>query len=257
MKQNLKIVGIFSLAVFAGFLVSGIGLHSLILNKLGVLQELSAQKVSFWQFLPTLLSESFFFLILMIVVLSFLVLPFLKSRGTSLESSPVRSQKESDFLKSLGEMPLELSRFEAQSFVQKIVDQQKKAMESSITWHVNVEEGLEIEADRSRFEQVLHHFLENAGQAVTAKTDPWVKLEVWSEDDWLAVHISDNGVGVKPENAEKIFQPFFTTRGKDNAMGVGLSFSKYIIEQHQGEIHLSSSDQGTLFEISIPQSEAK
>jgi len=70
------------------------------------------------------------------------------------------------------------------------------------------------------------------------------------------ISISDTGIGVKPEDNEKIFEPFF--RGKnilelDNqGTGLGLYISKLIILQHNGRIWFESINNGTKFSFSIP-----
>jgi signal transduction histidine kinase len=65
------------------------------------------------------------------------------------------------------------------------------------------------------------------------------------------MQIEDSGPGLDPEQAERIFQPFFTT--KPQGLGMGLSISRSIIEAHGG--HLSarrSSSHGTVFEFRLP-----
>ena len=67
---------------------------------------------------------------------------------------------------------------------------------------------------------------------------------------WL-VEIADSGAGILPEQLEKIFTPFYTT--KDNGTGLGLSVSYGIVKDHGGEIEVESSPgEGTRFRIVIP-----
>jgi signal transduction histidine kinase len=59
------------------------------------------------------------------------------------------------------------------------------------------------------------------------------------------------GVGLDPNNVERIFTPFFTT--KPNGMGMGLSISRSIIEAHGGKLWASlNTDKGTTFHFSLP-----
>lgn len=68
--------------------------------------------------------------------------------------------------------------------------------------------------------------------------------------------IADNGHGIPEEHRDKIFKPFFTTK-EDRGNGLGLAFSKEIVERHRGKIWMRSSvgpaNSGTTFRISLPE----
>jgi signal transduction histidine kinase len=69
--------------------------------------------------------------------------------------------------------------------------------------------------------------------------------------DWVEVSIRDTGVGVAPENLDKVFEPYFTT--KDVGIGLGLALTKQILEQHGGGIALSSElGKGTVVRLRLP-----
>ncbi|MDZ8050199.1 MAG: sensor histidine kinase [Aulosira sp. ZfuVER01] len=74
------------------------------------------------------------------------------------------------------------------------------------------------------------------------------------EDDWVAIHISDNGPGMCEEVKAKLFNPFFTTKAVGKGTGLGLSISRQIIvEKHGGSIDCQSTPgKGTEFIIKIP-----
>jgi signal transduction histidine kinase len=68
------------------------------------------------------------------------------------------------------------------------------------------------------------------------------------------LRVSDSGPGVPPENREKIFQPFFTS--KDEGTGLGLSISRRIVSEHGGTLELdTASNAGATFIISLPLKE--
>jgi len=67
------------------------------------------------------------------------------------------------------------------------------------------------------------------------------------------VRFSDTGGGITQENMDKIFQPFFTTKGEGKGTGLGLAISRNIISQHQGNIRVESElNKGTTFIITLP-----
>jgi signal transduction histidine kinase len=69
----------------------------------------------------------------------------------------------------------------------------------------------------------------------------------------VAVAIKDNGVGIKPEEMEHIFRPFFTTKPEVKGTGLGLSVSYGIIKKHHGEIRVESQPgEGAIFTVLLP-----
>jgi histidine kinase len=70
------------------------------------------------------------------------------------------------------------------------------------------------------------------------------------ENNQIAISITDNGTGIKPEIQSKIFDPFFTTKPVGQGTGLGLSISHQIVQQHQGQL-LCSSELGVGTEFTI------
>jgi signal transduction histidine kinase len=86
-------------------------------------------------------------------------------------------------------------------------------------------------------------------------TTPWIQIctKVVAEK-WVAIHITDNGIGVTQEQASKLFDPFFTTKPIGKGTGLGLSISyQIIVEKHGGKLYcISQPHQGAEFVIQIP-----
>jgi signal transduction histidine kinase len=77
-------------------------------------------------------------------------------------------------------------------------------------------------------------------------------LTVTSEGDEALVQVADNGCGMTPEVQAKIWEPFFTTKGKEGT-GLGLDISRKLIVSHGGTITFTSAPgAGTTFEIRLP-----
>ena len=75
---------------------------------------------------------------------------------------------------------------------------------------------------------------------------------------WLVLEISDTGTGIPPELLERIWQPFFTTKGAGKGTGLGLSTVRGIVAGHQGFIELrTEAGLGTTFRVSLPAVESE
>ncbi|HWR15267.1 MAG TPA: ATP-binding protein [Terriglobales bacterium] len=101
--------------------------------------------------------------------------------------------------------------------------------------------------------QVISNLISNAIDAVPL--DGHVTIRVRQLRNHVSITVGDNGHGISPENRERLFQPFFTTK-RDIGTGLGLWVSKGIIEKHRGHIRFRSSTRpgasGTIFSIRLP-----
>ena len=108
--------------------------------------------------------------------------------------------------------------------------------------------------------QVILNLINNSKHAIVNNKveNGHVDIEVTEEDNWVALKVSDNGGGISNENIEKIFEPYFTTKGVSSGTGLGLHISKTIIEKHlNGTIKVYNIDGGVCFEIKIPKAEGE
>lgn len=98
--------------------------------------------------------------------------------------------------------------------------------------------------------QVWTNLIHNAVQAMDNKGE--LKIGVSSEDKYVVVSVTDSGKGIPPEIKDKIFQPFFTTKGAGEGSGLGLDIVRKIIEKHQGKINVESEPGCTTFKVWLP-----
>ncbi len=102
-----------------------------------------------------------------------------------------------------------------------------------------------------KLNQVFMNLLINAGQAMTDKGDVFVRTFV--NDNNIVIEIEDTGTGIAPENLAQIFTPFYTSKPIGEGTGLGLSISHQIIEQHDGEIKVTSElGKGSCFSVFLP-----
>jgi len=109
----------------------------------------------------------------------------------------------------------------------------------------------EIMASQENLERVFLNLFMNAIHAVSGKGKVVLETRLLPSRDMVEIKITDNGPGISPEQQERLFEPFYTT--KENGTGLGLSICQSIIQQHKGTISLeSTSGQGTTFSIRLP-----
>ncbi|MFH2092386.1 MAG: ATP-binding protein [Pseudomonadota bacterium] len=111
--------------------------------------------------------------------------------------------------------------------------------------------------DASQFQQVMLNLFNNAMHAIEERhgsSGGLLKIESDKKDEnCLEIKITDNGAGVSPENIEKIFSPFFTTKPVGQGTGLGLCVCHGIIESFGGTMDVVSEvNVGTTFVINLP-----
>jgi C4-dicarboxylate-specific signal transduction histidine kinase len=111
----------------------------------------------------------------------------------------------------------------------------------------------QVTGDRIQLRQVLLNLITNAIDSMAAKEGPRV-LGVRSEataDGGTMVSVADVGVGIDPQDIDRIFNPLFTT--KSQGMGMGLSICRAMIEAHGGQLRAAAnSPQGAVFQFVLP-----
>ena len=109
---------------------------------------------------------------------------------------------------------------------------------------------MHLHLDGHQIEQVLLNLIKNAIEAcgenpeivVSARPDHCRRIYI--------ISVRDNGSGIKPEDVQRIFVPFFTT--KESGLGIGLSLSRRIVNSHNGSLRVQSTPEGSDFIIQLP-----
>jgi signal transduction histidine kinase len=111
------------------------------------------------------------------------------------------------------------------------------------------DEELIVRGNEGQLVQALLHMLTNGFQASTAGST--VRLELVREGQDAVALVSDEGPGVPPEQAERIFELFETTRLEQQGSGIGLAAARAIARRHGGELELRPTSSGALFALRL------
>lgn len=108
----------------------------------------------------------------------------------------------------------------------------------------------------SQINQVFMNILSNAVQAIEGSGNIWIATQIQKNPDgqeFARISFQDSGKGMTPAVMEKIFDPFFSTKGIGQGTGLGLSISYGIVQSHGGDIQVKSQvGIGTEFIVTIP-----
>ena len=101
------------------------------------------------------------------------------------------------------------------------------------------------------------NLLNNAVEAVGDQEDSWIRLTTAVDGDKVNVSVVDSGDALPPGLAEKLMEPFFTTKdaGLGRGTGLGLTISKKICESHGGELGLDTDSENASFVVTLPIAE--
>ena len=115
-----------------------------------------------------------------------------------------------------------------------------------------------IYGDNLSLEQLFINFILNSRDAIVLKKETIkdlngiITITTTCNDEIVKLIIEDNGIGIPEDIIPKIWTPFFTTKQKGKGTGIGLSLSHRIIKEHNADVLITSSEEGTVFTISFP-----
>lgn len=192
---------------------------------------------------------------------------------TSLEHTLDAAYRGRDLVKQI----LAYSRpGDAEKKTMDMVDSMKetlKFLRASLPSSVKIKESFgnnsyPVKADAVQIQQVLMNIFKNAADAIGSR-DGWIKVKLSethiTEEDrmflqdlepgpYLEISISDNGCGMDKATAERMFNPFFTTKKPGKGTGMGMAVAQRIINSHRGMIRFTSEPgKGTDFHIYLPK----
>ena len=158
-----------------------------------------------------------------------------------------------------GRMELKLTRFPMAALISEIVDNLRPvSLDKDIELGGNSASGeYHVWADRDKITQVLTNLVSNAVKFTPSGGKVKIFLEPVAGGYWLQVGVGDNGPGIPPEEAGRIFDEFYqiSQPGQEKAKGVGLGLAicKKLIDMHGGQIRVESAPgAGSTFYFTVP-----
>ncbi len=146
--------------------------------------------------------------------------------------------------------PVQLQTFLPQ--LVNLVDQRARVENIGIIQQIE-DQLPEIISDAVQLQQVFLNLLNNAIFACRGRPRPEIRIQALQEDNAVVISVADNGCGFRPEDMEKAFRPFFTTKPVGQGIGLGLSTAYGIIKGLGGEITLTSEfNAGSVFQVRLP-----
>lgn len=125
---------------------------------------------------------------------------------------------------------------------------------SAITVHIDItEESLYILGRKGMAEHILMNLCKNAFQAMEKTERKELGIELTGGHSHLVLRVRDTGCGISEDAQQKIFEPFYTTKGSRHGTGLGLSVVRNILSSIGGTIRVESTlGEGTCFSMEIP-----
>jgi PAS domain S-box-containing protein len=116
----------------------------------------------------------------------------------------------------------------------------------------------QVHGNSVKLQQVFTNLILNARDSIADASGHIALATSKGDDGHLLIEVSDNGVGIAPDDVAKIYDPFFTTKGVGRGTGLGLAVTYGIVQEHSGHISVSSTPGlGTTFRITLPTSDPR
>jgi two-component system OmpR family sensor kinase len=166
-----------------------------------------------------------------------------------------------DFSKlELKTLNLEKTKFNINGLINEICNTLEEfANNNGVDVIFNNDKKLEVYLDRTRMRQVIFNLIQNAIKySDKEKEDKFVKIMTKMNNGNLIIVIEDNGIGIKKEDKEKVFDKFYRSDTsltyEIQGTGVGLSIVKDMVELHDGTVELDTNlGKGSTFTITVPR----
>lgn len=158
----------------------------------------------------------------------------------------------------MGTQQLKVGKNDIVHFIQEIYESFKPLSEKKQIHFTNYssESVLSFYFDKDAMEKILFNLLSNAFKYTEAGHN--VSIELLKQNDAVLIKVADTGVGISKEDLSKVFDRFYQVNNKEMNLGsgVGLAFTKRLVELHHGTITAESTkEEGSVFTVTLPISD--
>jgi signal transduction histidine kinase len=145
--------------------------------------------------------------------------------------------------------PLRKERVKLDAVVDEVLELMRRQLEHlSVRVEKRFAPAPEVAVDVARFKRCVMNLVLNGAQAMPSGGP--LRVGVEARNGRVRLEVSDEGPGIPPEVRDRVFEPFVTT--KQDGVGLGLSLTKRIVEDHGGAIGFEPAERGTTFWIELP-----
>ena len=184
-------------------------------------------------------------------------IPKILERSKKIDHQVSRIVKIIDGLRSFShsESSEELEEVSFKTIIESVLNLCEKKL-NDLDVRVEIECGeINLKCHPIQIEQVILNLINNSADAISVMDEKWIKIKTSMRGGFVETSITDAGHGIKEEIANKVMQPFFTTKPIGKGTGLGLSISRSIIESHGGTLLFDPSSANTRFIFLLPKND--
>ena len=164
--------------------------------------------------------------------------------------------RASDIIQSLNNFSSNSKTFNEDCDIHKIIDNCLVILANKYKPDIRIDKfyekkGIIIKGNKSKLHQVFINILQNAIQAI--ENHGVISITTGNNHEMCHILINDTGKGIKKEDLSNITDPFFTTKAPNEGIGLGLSITYNIVQEHKGQLEFESEfNKGTTVKITLP-----
>lgn len=115
-------------------------------------------------------------------------------------------------------------------------------------------ENIKIHGNKIQLEQIILNLINNSFDAIEYLSEKWIEISAHEANGRVQLFVKDSGNGIPPEIANKMMEPFFTTKDLQKGTGLGLALARGIAEKHGGLLQYVNGVNHTTFKLDLPKS---